>query len=449
MTDPRPAATHRFRLLGWSLVLLMLTMPASIPLVVLTIVGIPLIGLVGIGIPLVLGAVWLTRQLTDVHRMIFTRAVDVRIPRPYRPWPGKVSWTVRSTRDAVSVWEQLTAILREPATWRDLAWLLVNATFGFAVNMTVAVLFGGALWYMSLPLLWAIIEPIAGASTATNVLHTEFGLWAIDSQETAFVGIPIGVLLILLWWWLCPHLVRADARVSHLLLRPTGAASLAARVDELTDSRSETVDAHAAELRRIERDLHDGAQARLVSLGMELGMAEELIRTSPEAAAELLAEARRGTGEALAELRQLVQGVHPPVLADRGLSGAVEALAVAHPLPIETVDHLPGRPPLPVESAAYFATQEVVTNIGKHAEATAAEIRLDHTAGRMRITIRDDGRGGANPASGTGLQGVRQRLATFDGTMNITSPDGGPTVVTMEIPCELSSAKTTPSSEMG
>src|SRR5690606_27385868 len=156
-------------------------------------------------------------------------------------------------------------------------------------------------------------------------------------------GVPIGLLSLLLWWGLTPPILRGYARLSGKLLGPTGGASLAARVRHLTESRAEVVEAQAAELRRIERDLHDGAQARLVSLGMTLGMAEELLRTDPDQAARLLAEAKEDSGRVLAELRSLVRGIHPPVLADRGLGGAVQALALAHPLPVTVSDQLPGR----------------------------------------------------------------------------------------------------------
>jgi signal transduction histidine kinase len=435
----------RLSLTGWAFVLMLLSIPASVPLIVFTVVGLPLVGILGVGIPMVLGAVWLTRRVADAHRWIFA-TLDVRIPRPYRPWPGKVSWTIRSSEDGVSVWRQLVALVREPATWRDLAWLLVNAVVGFTAYVLVIALFGGVLWYSFLPVLWRILDRAGGPDVAENVLRTEFGIWAIDSQESAFVGIPIGLGFLLLWWWLTPHVLRGYARLSGTLLGPTGSSNLAARVQQLTESRAETVDTQAAELRRIERDLHDGAQARLVALGMSIGLAEEMLTSDPDAAAKLLAEAREDSGHALAELRALVRGVHPPVLADRGLPGAVRALALAHPLPVEVTDQLPGRLPAPVESAAYFAVSEALTNVTKHAAAGSAQVRLGFHDGRVVVTVSDDGQGGAAVTSGGGLQGVARRLSAFDGTVSVTSPTGGPTIVTLEIPCELSSAKTTPSS---
>jgi signal transduction histidine kinase len=221
---------------------------------------------------------------------------------------------------------------------------------------------------------------------------------------------------------------------------------LAGRVQQLTTSRAETVDTQAAELRRIERDLHDGAQARLVGLGMNLGMADELLETDPDQARRLLAQARTDTGAALTDLRDLVRGIHPPVLADRGLDGAVQALVIAIPVPVALSIDLPdGRLPPPVESAAYFAAAEALTNVIKHSSAGTAWIQIRHADGKLSLVIGDNGRGGADPERGTGLRGIERRLAAFDGTLNVSSPPGGPTVVSMEVPCEPSSLKTSPS----
>jgi signal transduction histidine kinase len=419
-------------------VLLLLSLPASLPLFILTAVGLPLVGVFGAGIPLAVAGIWLTRRLTDAHRWIFTRVCAVPIRRPYRPSPAPAGGVRR-----------LAAPLRDPATWRDLGWLLVNSVLGFTAHLLVITLFASALWYLCLPLLWYILEQSAGARTASGVLRSDFGVWAIDSQATAFAGVAIGLLPLLLWGWLTLPIMRGYALLSRGLLGPTGSASLAARVQQLTESRAEAIDTQAAELRRIERDLHDGAQARLVSLGMSIGMAEELVRTDPERAVRLLAEAREDSGQALAELRALVRGIHPPVLADRGLPGAVRALALAHPLPVAVVDDLPGRAPAPVESAAYFAVAELLTNVAKHARAAAARVQLGYDGSRLQVTVSDDGKGNTTAAGGGGLAGVARRLSAFDGTVTITSPAGGPTVVTLEIPCELSSAKTTPSSGTG
>src|SRR5690606_35945000 len=243
--------------------------------------------------------------------------------------------------------------------------------------------------------------------------------------------------LLVAWWWGGDAMFNGYAKLAGMMLRPNRSEKLERRVVELTESRNETVDSSAAELRRIERDLHDGAQARLVALGMSLGMAEEIMASDPKAAAKLLAEARENSTTALSELRDLVRGIHPPVLADRGLGGAVEALALAHPLPVTVHAELPGRPPEPVESAAYFAVAEALTNVAKYARATEVVVRIGYFGTRLGITIRDDGQGGATVTPGGGLDGVTRRLAAFDGSVTIRSQPGGPTIIAYEIPCEL------------
>jgi signal transduction histidine kinase len=202
------------------------------------------------------------------------------------------------------------------------------------------------------------------------------------------------------------------------------------------------VDTAAAELRRVERDLHDGAQARLVALGMSLRATERLIRTKPDAAAALVADARENSARALAELRALVRGINPPVLAERGLGDAIRALALDCPVATTADIDLPGRVPAPVEAAAYFAVAEALTNAAKHAGARSVHIRAARASGRLRIEVSDDGMGGADPARGTGLRGIERRLGTFDGILAISSPPGGPTIVVIEVPCALSSPKT-------
>lgn len=418
------ALGHRLRLTGWALLNVILY-GFGVALFALFAAGLPLVLVAGIGIPLLVAVIWLTRRFTDLHRWFAASVLHVPIRRPYRPWPSG------------HIGRKVLELLRQPATWRDQLWLVLNSVLGIAVYTLVLALLGGVLWYATLPLLWTILENAAGPNTAELVLRTDFGVWAIDSQETSYAGLLIAAGFLLLWWGLTPPILRGYAVLSRGLLAPTGAETLAARVQQLTDSRAETVDTQAAELRRIERDLHDGAQARLVALGMSIGMAEELMRTDPDAAGRLLAEARNDSGVALAELRHLVRGVYPPVLADRGLAGAVQALAIAHPLPVEVVDALPGRPPAPVESALYFAVSELLTNISKHAQASTVTVRLGYDQGGATATVTDDGRGGAriNPAGG--LHGVERRLSAFDGTVNLTSPPGGPTVAHLAVPCEL------------
>jgi signal transduction histidine kinase len=210
------------------------------------------------------------------------------------------------------------------------------------------------------------------------------------------------------------------------------------------------VDHNATELRRLERDLHDGAQARLVALSMSLGMADAAFEEDPEKARQLVNDARSTTAAAIGDLRSVVRGIHPPVLADRGLAGAVQAIALDMAIPVCVDVRVEGRPPAPVESAVYFGIAECLANIGKHSGAAHAWITLGHEVtdgvGALRAVVGDDGRGGADPNAGTGMLGVMRRLAAFDGTMSVSSPAGGPTLVTLEVPCALSSPKTTRSS---
>jgi signal transduction histidine kinase len=261
-----------------------------------------------------------------------------------------------------------------------------------------------------------------------------YGAVLVDSQATADAAGVEGLALLALGTWLAPQ-------TFPFIRRRLGGApdpELTRRVERLTRSRAVAVDTASADLRRLERDLHDGAQARLVALGMSLRAAERLIPTSPDAAVALVAEARETSVKALNELRELVRGVLPPVLADRGLADAVRALALDSPLHVETDIDLPGRLPAPVETACYFAVAELLTNAVKHSGARDARISMSHSDRLLRIEVTDFGLGGADPAMGSGLAGVERRLATFDGIMAVSSPVGGPTMVVMEVPCVMS-----------
>jgi signal transduction histidine kinase len=257
------------------------------------------------------------------------------------------------------------------------------------------------------------------------------------------VSAALGAFLVLIWevtshgyfWPIWPLLALALLLVAHfvvVLLRSSRHAE--ERIDVLTTTRAGAVDAEEAKLRRIERDLHDGAQARLVSLGMSLGMAEEKLETDPAGARELLEEARVGAHEALEELRDLARGIHPPVLADRGLEAAVSALAARSPIRVN-VSVEAERPPAAVESAAYFVAAEALANAGKHADPTRVDIRIVRDRGELVVEVTDDGEGGADPR-GAGLTGLRRRVEALDGKLLVESPAGGPTTVRAELPCE-------------
>jgi hypothetical protein len=401
---------------------------AGIPLLVLTMLSMVFIVL-GIGVFLLPPVLLAVRGLANLQRLWAAAWSGVPISVPYRAEPPPTHNPFRRVR-----W-----LLSDPATWRDLLWLVVNIPVGFVLGLLPAAL---------------LVYGLEGAFVAPWLGQIiDYGwapFWYVDDWGViGIVGAVVGGgVLMAVSLPVAPLLLKGHALYSQSLLSPAKTA-LAQRVQELTETRSETVDASAAELRRIERDLHDGAQARLVALSMNIGLAEELMKQDPKAAQELLAEARAASGQALTDLRDLVRGIHPPVLAERGLDGAIRALALSVPLPVDVRIDLPGRPEAPVESAAYFAVAETLANIVKHSGASRAWIQIEHTAGRLQMIVGDDGVGGADPSAGGGMRGIERRLAAFDGTMAITSPIGGPTIVTMELPCALSSPKTSPSSGTG
>ncbi|MET0863376.1 MAG: sensor domain-containing protein [Nakamurella sp.] len=282
------------------------------------------------------------------------------------------------------VFSRLRFRFGDRSTWRDLAWLLEVQTIGFALQLAALI---------------------------------------------AFPFLPLG-------WWGSPLLLKTDANTTRLLVGPQD-AQLQKRIGQLESSRALSVDHSAAELRRIERDLHDGAQAQLVALGMNLGLAEELVGRDPAAATALIAEARQSSTTALSDLRSLVRGIHPPVLADRGLAGGIAALALSHPRQVDLDIQLDGRPPAPVESAVYFAIAEALTNSAKYASAQNTWVWLRHDGQTLIVMVGDDGVGGAELIPEGGLIGIERRLEAFDGTLSMASPLGGPTILTIKVPCLL------------
>ena len=272
----------------------------------------------------------------------------------------------------------------------------------------------------------------------------------LDAGFAIHAGVWVALLLFLtgVWaasgggyfwpvWVLLVAIIAIGAHAAALLTRSGDRTALTERIAALETSRAGAVDVQESELRRIERDLHDGAQARLVALGMSLGMAEQKLADEhdPDAARALLAEAREGAGEALRELRDLARGIHPPVLADRGLEAAVRALAAVSPISVTVSVTLPSRPKPPVESAAYFVVAEALANAGKHAQAKRVDVRVVRAGDVLSVEVHDDGVGGADPAGG-GLSGLRRRVEALDGTLAVVSPRGGPTTIRAELPCE-------------
>ncbi|PRY62431.1 sensor histidine kinase [Glycomyces artemisiae] len=417
MTMPAHPITRRLALPGWSVLRFSFTLIAAVLLAASLATGILVV--FWIGIPVAVGVFLAIRVWANSQRRMIGEQLGVDIPVPYRERPK------RARLD-----QQALHLVREAATWRDFAWLAIDATLGFLVNLLYLGVFGIAVYYLVQPFLLATVFHAAPIPSIND-----FGFFHFDTPAQTLMLVPLALGLGFAWWRWGELFLRWYSHLGVLFLGPTANALLTARVSELRQSRDLTVDYAAAELRRIERDLHDGAQGRIAALSLTLGMAEELLHQDrPEQAAALVAEARQTCSDALEEIRDLVRGIHPPVLADRGLTGALQAMALDHPLPVSVVDRLGGKLPAPLEAAAYFATNEILTNITKHADATQVQVVVTHEHGLVRIEVRDDGRGGAAVASGGGLDGVSRRLAAFDGTLEVDSPDGGPTTVTLTIP---------------
>ncbi|HYX57768.1 MAG TPA: histidine kinase [Streptosporangiaceae bacterium] len=359
--------------------------------------------------PALLGIRWLAR----LTRQLAGHWCGVPIAGQYAPPPaGKLTFT-----------ERLRWLATDPVTWRDLGWTSANLVVCALAVAPVVIIGIGLIGFIG-PELTRLIPPPAFPGNTPRTLTV------------------LGVAITLAGVAAAPLLLRGYGLLIRMLLAPAGQAELALRVRQLTQTRTEALDTGAAEIRRIERDLHDGAQARLVAMGMTLDAAGQIIDSNPDAARALVLEARDASVKALAELRALVRGIHPPVLADRGLADAIRALALDASARISLASDLNGRLPAPVESAAYFAVCELLANVSKHAEARQTWVDIRHTDGMLRIGVTDNGHGGAEAARGTGLRGIERRLAAFDGVLAISSPPGGPTAVTMEVPCALSSPKT-------
>ena len=421
---------ERLRLTLLALVVALVSVLGFVP-VALTGAAIPLI-VIWVGLPLLIAATALSRWFAAAGRHAAGRVRRPAIIRPYREFAGSGFFSR-------SRW-----LLTDPATWRDLLWLGLNATGGVVLSALPVVLLLGGLTCVIYPLLLAVTP---------GTFDEPFGqILRMQDWREGFAMWLLAAALLVCWWTTVHGLMSGWTAIAGALLGPTRAEALAGRVQSLALSRADTRDSAAAEIRRIERDLHDGVQVRLVSMGMTLGLANELVEENPERARELIAEASETTSETLAELRTLIRGIHPPLLADRGLVGAARALAMQAPITAGITvngfgDREQVRLPAPVEACTYFVLAEAMTNALRHSGAENLTITLDLRPGFLVATVRDDGRGGADVSRGSGLSGVGRRLAAFDGTLRVTSPPGGPTDVWMEIPCEPLSPRTTPSYE--
>ncbi|SHH64309.1 Signal transduction histidine kinase [Jatrophihabitans endophyticus] len=375
-------------------------------LLLLALLGSAVLCLVGVGLPLADRAAAGVRGLVDRRR----RRAEPPIASPYPPLP-------------VERGPRLRQLVTTPATWRDLAWLALPLRLVAAAGLLVLTYL--TVQTLLLSLLWLVLPVERVGSLGMAV--TGFG--------TAALGVVNAVLLGIVAALAPTALLRGDAWLARWLLGASAATRLTARVESLAAARHAAVDASAVELRRIERDLHDGAQARLVAMGMTLGMAESSFDTDPALARALVGDARGEIQTALGELRDLVRGIAPPLLAERGIVGALEAMTHTSSIPVVLDARLGRRLARPVETAAYFTVVEALTNAAKHSGADTIRVTILDRGDALALQVRDDGRGGADPLGGSGLRGVQSRLAPFDGTLRISSPPGGPTVVDVELPC--------------
>lgn len=387
--------------------------------------------LVGLGLPFLPPALRLLRHCAEFHRRLVYRRLGGE--RPRTPYGDRAS-------------------VRDPAVRQDLLWLLAHATAGTVLAGAALTLCSHAFNWLTAPVWWRLLP---GERDAVILL-------TVDSWPVALLAAVGGVGYAAVAVAVLPPAADLHARSSRRLLVARPRTSLARRVQELTTSRSEALDTHAAELRRIERDLHDGAQANLVAVSLRLGMIRRALDQRPEQAAALVDSTQLVAEQALESLRALVRGIHPPLLADRGLAEAVRSLADRCAVPtrveLDIGEHpdtppsppAPSSPPSPpspssadppprapaaAEAAAYFVASEALANVARHSGARSALVRLRITAATIAVRVEDDGRGGAVEGAGSGLAGLRRRVAAFDGTTRLSSPPGGPTILEVEIPC--------------
>jgi signal transduction histidine kinase len=377
----------------------------------LVLLGLPL---AAVGIPL---SVWGNRAVYAIANWERARARITRgqeVP-PLVPPPRSGS----RTDDALLA-------LADPGLWRQFMYYLLLLPLAF-------------IWIIAVVVAWSI-PPVLIALPAYYshfaASQAQLGPFIIDTTTKASVVAVLAALFLVL---ISPLMMRwasaFDGWLAKMLLAPSETGVLAERVVQLVASRQQVVDSVEAERRRMERDLHDGAQQRLVSLAMTLGRAKNRLGDKEPAVRTLIEEAHSEAMQAIAEIRDLTRGLHPPVLTDRGLDAALSAVAARSPVPVRLSVDVQPRPSLTIESIAYFVVTEALANVAKHAEAAQAEVRVTRVGGVLRVEVRDDGQGGADPAGGSGLRGLTDRVAGVDGRLTVDSPPGGGTTLIAEVPC--------------
>jgi signal transduction histidine kinase len=411
-TRPEWAAAWATRL-GLDTAYLLLGLPAGIITFTVVVTGwASALGLAItlIGLPVAMATIIVSRGMANVERWRAALVLGEPVRGRYRQ--------VRDEKLLV----RLRVLFADGQTWKDLGWHLLLLPIGI-VGFTVAVVcWCWSLFCLTLPI-WFKITPAA----------SDFGDFTINQWWQAAIVFLIGIATLPITVALVRGTAAGTGALARLLLG-ADTEELEERVEVLTETRAGAVDAAAAELERIERDLHDGAQARLVALAMDLGMAEERFERDPDGARELVEKARDEARLALSELRDLARGMRPALLAERGLAEAVRSLAARTPLPTTAVVEPGARVPPAVESAAYFVVAEALTNAVKHSAATRLTVDITRDGDLLVVQVADDGVGGAD-ANGSGLSGLRKRVEALDGTLRIASPRGGPTLLHAELPC--------------
>jgi signal transduction histidine kinase len=380
-----------------------------IGLVVLLALGASL-AILTIGIPLLAITMMIWRWGADVERQRAALVLGTPIARPRRAVPPSNRFLDR--------W---LARMRDRSTWRDLGYMLLLGPVGIAAG-TISV----ALWSAAFA---ALAAPVVAGSAPDESLLDDLG--ALGVAAVAVCSILIGAIAALV----TRALAIGCGALAQALLASDDRTELTQRISSLEATRSGAVESADARLRRIERDLHDGAQHRLAYIAMELGRARAKLPSDPQAVDDLLAGAHDESKRAMRELRDLVRGIHPSVLSDRGLDAALSGLAERASVPVEITSGLNGRLPPAVETAAYYVVAESLTNVGRHSGASRAHVDIRRDGGTLVLAIADDGHGGARRRPGSGLEGLAQRVEALDGTLEVDSPQGGPTTITVRMPC--------------
>jgi signal transduction histidine kinase len=368
--------------------------------------------------PLALPFAWLlfvvAHWLARMERSRIAALLGERLEDPVPPLEAK-SW-----------WRRLVERAKSRPRWREIAYLLLALPLG--VFTTVLAL---EVWCLSAALLFLplYVNALPDNAAKLGLFVASQGFAVLALSVLGLVGIALAAP------WLTRALARLDLAVARWLLAPRRQDELGEQVTRLETSRAAAVDSAEAERRRIERDLHDGAQQRLVALAMDLGTARERLEHDPEGGRQLVAEAHEEAKAALKDIRDLVRGIHPVILEDRGLDAALSAVVARSPVPVTLDVDVVERPPPAVESTAYFVVSEALTNVARHAEATRAVVTIVRAGDRLVVEVRDDGHGGAVMGQGTGLTGLRDRITALGGVMHVVSPPGGPTTLLAEIPC--------------